>query len=190
MSKEKLVSLRRLRKDLHKDYNKLVLPYGLGYGMPEDVSRKATGILEHMENVSKKIKVLEAQLGIQSKPTKIVSNAREVGAEELSRRMQDPQKLLDAVAYKMGWSSEDLLWHLSGLFTAWIHKHVKDPCLWSEDERLELNAFLMKRSVSCFAKVVSEDRKDFTTYLLKTIEEQIFALETSEMFTVEFPAHE
>lgn len=74
--KDTIASLKRLWQDLMGEYQDLVFPYGFS-DVPVGVSLKANEVMNHAENVRKKLEALEDSIGIvrkrkRNRPSKVI----------------------------------------------------------------------------------------------------------------------
>lgn len=73
---ERIESLERLRLDLMMEYQEIVRPYGFGYNIPEEISKKATDTADHADRISAKIKALKIRHKIPILDKKPEANAK------------------------------------------------------------------------------------------------------------------
>lgn len=62
--KKRIASLRRLEQELLGEYAALMEPWGMGYTMPENISKKGVEIMDHVFGIQEKYKCLERSIGI------------------------------------------------------------------------------------------------------------------------------
>lgn len=194
MKKEKAIgmisSLRRLYNELGAEYQALVRPHGFGYKMPEDISEKATEVREHMANIKSKIDEVEANAGIL--PTPIPQpNAKAVSDKEFHWRTVKTSEMLYAVAGRMIWPIEELMWYLTEAFNDWVEQYAPEVDKWEKAQQSEFNHFLMIRCRTVFAKLMTETNDEeteaaFRRKVKQGVRAYLFTQETYQAFLYKF----
>jgi hypothetical protein len=73
-TKSTIANLQLIWTELMDDYKTLVSAYGLGHNMPEEKSQEATELMNHAEQIRKKISELKKEAGIKEEPIEVESN--------------------------------------------------------------------------------------------------------------------
>lgn len=190
---QRIASLRRLRNEMQRQYNELVLPWGLGYEMPEDVSQKATKVMEHADNIQKQIDELESKIGIQSSKNIPEPNARPISNSELYWRTESSfEDLVNAVATRMCWTYDSLNSYISLMGTEFLDVYAptaqyltKESAFWE---------FLANRCRTVLSKIISEaddttGEPEFRRVVRQELRFYLFSDDTVKAFAYKFMSY-
>jgi hypothetical protein len=187
---QRIASLRRLRGDLTREYNEIVLPWGLGHDMPENTSKKATEIMEHASKIQAQIEALEKEIGIESKTNIPEPNARPVSTVEFHWNYEAGfEDLVTAAACRMQWTYEQLSNYIENMGSEWIDQYAPQAAHLLTEQEFWL--FISKRIRTVLAKLmgdVTEETTDssFRRQVRQQIRFYLFSSETYRVFEYKF----
>lgn len=187
---QRIASLRRLRNEMQRQYNELVLPWGLGYNMPDDVSKKATEYAEHADKIQKQIDELEASIGIESTKNIPAPNAREISSSEIYWRTEATIiELITAVASRMLWTYDSLNDYIMKMGEEWLDLYAPNAQHLAQETEFWL--FITTRCRTVLAKLIAEVNEETPEPAFRRIVRQelrfyLFSEDTFRAFEYKF----